>query len=242
MAFVTAAPPSIGRDLGERLGVAPLPDDLLREALTHASYPNEADAAAVPNERLEFLGDAVLGMVVANELFRAFPDASEGELTRMRAEIVQGRALAGAARRLDLGDALILGRGEEAAGGRDRERNLAGALEALVGAVYRSRGLNAARPFIRRILRLELERVRARGAAIDPKSALQHLVQARWHEPPEYVTVSEEAGEKGRHFRVEVRVSGDTVGRGSGASKREAQRLAAQEAYAALSADLAVGA
>lgn len=223
----------------ERLRVKPLPDDLLGEALTHASYPNESDSQATPNERLEFLGDAVLGMVIANALFTAFPEAEEGELTRMRAEIVRGTTLAKAAQRLDLGSHLVLGKGEEAAGGRDRERNLAGGFEAILGAVYRAHGLRAARPLTLRLLKPELDRVRAQGAEIDPKSALQHLVQARWHQPPEYVTVGEEAGGNGRRFEVEVRVAGNAVGRGSGASKRAAQREAAKEAHAALVADVA---
>ncbi len=221
-------------ELAERLGIPPLPDDLLREALTHASWPNEGGSGARSNERLEFLGDAVLGMIAANALFRARPDASEGELTRMRAEIVCGAALAAAARRIGLGERLILGRGEEAAGGRDRDRNLAGGFEALLGAVYRARGLNVARALALRLLKPEFDRVRDRGAALDPKSALQHLVQARWHEPPEYVTVEERGEDGDRRFVVEVRVSGDRLGRGAGASKRAAQHEAARCACDAL--------
>ncbi len=238
VAAVRSAPE--GGGLVERLGIKPLPDDLLCEALTHASYPNESDSRAVPNERLEFLGDAILGMVVANALFRAYPAAAEGELTRMRAEIVRGSALAQAARRLELGRELILGRGEEAAGGRDRDRNLAGAFEALLGAVYCAQGLNAARPLALRLLKPEIDRIRASGPALDPKSALQHLVQARWHQPPEYVTVEEQVEESGRRFVVEVRASGATLGRGCGSSKRVAQREAARQAHDALAGDAAV--
>lgn len=224
-------------ELAEALGVPPLPDDLLREALTHASWPNEGGGAARSNERLEFLGDAVLGMIVANALFRARPDASEGELTRMRAEVVCGPALAAAARRIGLGERLILGRGEEAAGGRDRDRNLAGGLEALLGAVYRARGLNAARALALRLLKPEFARARDGAAAFDPKSALQHLVQARWHEPPEYVTVEERGGAGDRRFVVEVRVSGGRLGRGAGPNKRAAQHEAARLACDALAED-----
>ena len=126
--------------LVERLGVRPLPEDLLVQSLTHASYLNETDSNADSNERLEFLGDAVLGMVVANELFRLFPAVGEGELTRMRADIVRGTTLAKTAARLDIGAFIILGRGEEAAGGRKRDRNLAGAMEAIIGAVYCAHG------------------------------------------------------------------------------------------------------
>jgi len=227
--------------LVERLGVRPLPGDLLGQALTHASYLNEADATATSNERLEFLGDSVLGMVIASVLFEQFPGVGEGELTRMRADIVRGTSLARVASRIGLGEHMILGRGEEGAGGRTRDRNLAGALEALVGAVYTAHGYRAAKAFTRRLLKSELEQLRQRGAAtVDPKSSLQHLVQARWHQPPEYVTVQDAVGAPQR-FVVEVRVAGDTLGRGEGRSKREAQQAAAEEALAALSSQKAEG-
>ncbi len=222
-------PPGLG-DLLERLRVRPLPPQLLQEALTHASYLNESGTEERSNERLEFLGDSVLGMVIATELFRRYPTAGEGELTRMRADIVRGRTLAKAAARLELGHHLVLGRGEEAAGGRTRERNLAGAMEAVVGAVYEGHGYRAARSFILRILGPELQVIRREGARLDSKSTLQHVVQARWHEPPEYVTVEEENGGAGRRFTVEVRVAGESLGRGEGSSKRDAQQRAAQQA------------
>lgn len=219
--------------LVERLGVRPLPGDLLGQALTHASYLNEADSSAISNERLEFLGDSVLGMIIASVLFEQFPDAGEGDLTRMRADIVRGTSLARVANRLGLGEHMILGRGEEAAGGRHRDRNLAGALEAMIGAVYEAHGYRTAKAFTRRLLKPELEQIRREGARVDAKSSLQHLVQARWHEPPEYVTVQEAAGANHR-FIVEVRVAGSALGRGEGRSKREAQQAAAQEAVVAL--------
>lgn len=224
------------RPLVERLGVKPLPPDLIGQALTHSSYLNEADASASSNERLEFLGDSVLGMVIASVLFDQFPASGEGELTRMRADIVRGTSLARAAGRLGLGDHIILGRGEESAGGRSRDRNLAGALEALIGAVYEAHGFRAAKALTRRLLKPELEQIRRQGAQVDAKSSLQHLVQARWHEPPSYVTVQEAAGAQHR-FIVEVRVAGNTLGRGEGRSKREAQQAAAQEAVLALASE-----
>lgn len=227
--------------LAERLGVRPLPGDLLGQALTHASYLNEADATAESNERLEFLGDSVLGMVIASVLFEQFPGAGEGELTRMRADIVRGTSLARVASRIGLGEHMILGRGEESAGGRTRDRNLAGALEALVGAVYTAHGYRTAKAFTRRLLKPELEQLRLRGmGSVDAKSSLQHLVQARWHEPPEYVTVQEATGAQHR-FIVEVRVAGETLGAGEGRSKREAQQAAAQQAVAALTSEKAGG-
>jgi ribonuclease-3 len=218
----------------ELLGVRPLPEELLGQALTHASYLNEADASATSNERLEFLGDSVLGMVIASVLFDQFPESGEGDLTRMRADIVRGTSLASVATRIGLGDHIILGRGEEAAGGRHRDRNLAGALEAMIGAIYEAHGYRVAKSFTRRLLKPELEQIRREGARVDAKSSLQHLVQARWHEPPEYVTVREAAGAPHR-FVVEVRVAGSTLGRGEGRSKREAQQAAAAEAVQALS-------
>jgi ribonuclease-3 len=223
-----------------QLGVRPLPEDLLGQALTHASYLNEADASAISNERLEFLGDSVLGMIIASVLFDQFPDSGEGDLTRMRADIVRGTSLARVANRLGLGEHMILGRGEEAAGGRHRDRNLAGALEAMIGAVYEAHGYRTAKAFTRRLLKPELEQIRREGARVDAKSSLQHLVQARWHEPPEYVTVQEAAGATHR-FIVEVRVAGSTLGRGEGRSKREAQQAAAQEAVVALTSQKAEG-
>jgi ribonuclease III len=223
------------------LGVKPLPAELLQEALTHASYLNESGADARSNERLEFLGDSVLGMVVAAELFRLYPTVGEGDLTRMRADIVRGRTLAAAAVRLGLGDHLVLGRGEEAAGGRTRERNLAGAMEAVVGAVWVNHGYRAARTFVLRLFVPELQLLRKEGSRLDSKSTLQHLVQARWHEPPEYVTVEEENGAAGRRFTVEVRAAGESLGRGDGSSKREAQQRAAQQAVDLLRARTEAG-
>jgi ribonuclease-3 len=221
----------------ERLGVRPLPPEILSEALTHASYLNESGVDAPSNERLEFLGDALLGMAVGHELFRRYPAAGEGELTRMRAHLVRGSTLARVASRLELGEFLVLGRGEEAAGGRHRDRNLAGTLEALIGAVYTAHGYRSTRSFIMRLLAPELRQLKIEGPYLDAKSSLQHLVQARWHEPPDYVTVDEGSSGPHRRFTVEVRVEGATLGRGEGASKREAQQEAAREALARLAAD-----
>ncbi|MCL6644588.1 MAG: ribonuclease III [Dehalococcoidia bacterium] len=221
-------------ELFARLRVPSVRPDLLNQALTHSSYLNENPGTPASNERLEFLGDAILGFVVARLLFERCPEAGEGELTRIRAEIVRGSTLAQAAARIGLGQYLILGRGEEAAGGRTRERNLAGALEALVGAVYLDRGLRAAAALIRRLLREEIDQAIREGVRPDAKSSLQHLAQARWHEPPEYVTVEHTADAPARRFVVEVKVAGQPLGRGEGRSKREAQQRAAQAALEGL--------
>jgi ribonuclease III len=224
-------------ELIKLLGVKPLGDDLLEQSLTHASYLNEADASAASNERLEFLGDALLGMVVGHELFRRYPAAGEGELTRMRADLVRGSTLARVATRLGVGSYIVLGRGEEAAGGRTRDRNLAGALEAIIGAVYSAHGYRTTRSLILRLLAPEFLQLEREGARIDAKSSLQHLVQARWHEPPDYVTVNEASEGSERRFAVEVRAAGATLGRGEGSSKREAQQGAARAAIARLVAE-----
>lgn len=220
----------------ERLGVGPVSRPLLEEALTHASFLNEAEPGVRSNERLEFLGDAVLGLVIGRDLYRWYPDAGEGDLTRMRAEIVRGSTLARTAARLDLGSHLVLGKGEEAAGGRTRERNLAGAFEAVVGAIFQSRGMRVTTKFILQLFADELAQLRREGAQIDPKSRLQHLVQARWRQPPEYVTVEEESGGPGLRFTVEVKAVGVPLGRGSGGNKREAQQAAAEDALHAIAA------
>lgn len=231
-----ASPPAHG-ELFKQLGTRQLPGQLLREALTHASYVNESGEDVSSNDRLEFLGDAFLGLVIADELSHALPEAGEGELTRMRADIVRGHTLAQVARRLELGEQLILGRGEESAGGRTRDRNLAGVFEAMVGAVFRAHGYRAARAWVRAVLAPELREVKKRGVQIDAKSALQHVVQAQWHEPPEYVTVEHESGASGPRFTVEVSAQGRVLGRGSGRSKREAQQEAAREAVEHLAVD-----
>lgn len=227
---------SVHAELLERLGVGSVNPRLLEEALTHASFLNEAEPGTRSNERLEFLGDAVLGLVIGHELYRWYPDAGEGALTRMRAEIVRGSTLARTAARLDLGSLLVLGRGEEAAGGRIRERNLAGAFEAVVGAIFQSRGARATRKLILELFAGELAQIRREGAQIDAKSRLQHLVQARWHQPPEYVTVEEETGGPGRRFTVEVKAVGVPLGRGTGGNKREAQQAAAEAALQTMAA------
>lgn len=234
---MSQAADSATADLVARLGVKPLPPDLLQRALTHASYVNESGEAIESNERLEFLGDALLGMVVGHELFRRYPEAGEGALTRMRADLVRGTTLARVAARLVIGDNLVLGKGEESAGGRTRERNLAGAMEAVIGAVYIAHGYRVARSLVLRLLAPELLQVRREGARIDAKSNLQHMVQARWHEPPNYVTVEETVDGAGRKFTVEVRVGTVALGRGEGSSKREAQQQAARSAIAGLLAD-----
>lgn len=203
---------------------------LLAEAFVHRSYLNEAPNVGLrSNERLEFLGDAVLGAIVAYDLFRRYPEASEGRLTGMRAVLVQRATLAEAARRLDLGRWLLLSRGEEQAGGRGREVNLARVYEAIVGAIFLDRGLAAATRFVLRTLKPELDRL-ATGYVPDAKSRLQWLVQREWQQPPVYRTLAERGPDHAKVFQVQVLVEGRVVGEGSGHSKRSAEQAAAAAA------------
>lgn len=219
------------RDLEKRLGVRFKQPDLLQEALLHSSYLNENPGCALQsNERLEFLGDAVLGLVVAHELFTAHPELQEGKLTELRAHLVRRDTLAEAARRLELGAALRLGRGEEADGGRHRPTNLAHAYEAVVGALYVDQGLAAARRFVLKTLQPEFAQAFQRQAPPDPKSRLQELTQARSQQTPVYKLVREEGPDHARRFTVEVIVGGEKLGRGTGSSKQQAEKAAARRA------------
>jgi ribonuclease III len=216
----------------ERLGVTFKNVRTLHEAFVHRSYMNENPSEGQSsNERLEFFGDAVLSYVVAERLFRDCPDCDEGDLTEWRGYLVRRDSLAAFARRLGLGEFLLLGRGEEAAGGRTRAQNLASLFEAVVGAIAIDRGLTVVRKFIFDALGDELD-LRGRPTPVDPKSRLQELVQARWQRAPSYRTVHEEGPEHRKVFTVEVQIQGEVLGSGIGHSKQEAEREAAKAALA----------
>ncbi len=204
---------------------------LLRQALVHTSYLNENPGIDVgSNERLEFLGDAALGVVVAQELYREYPDVDEGRLTELRAHLVRRDTLARAAARFDLGEYLQLGRGEDAAGGRKRPTNLARAYEALVGAIFLDGGLTKVRAFVKRTLKPELSSLRMGGMPHDPKSRLQEVIQSRWQTTPTYKLVRTEGPDHARRFTVQVQINGRPLGTGEGRSKQMAEKEAAQEA------------
>jgi ribonuclease-3 len=204
---------------------------LLRQALVHTSYLNENPGIDVgSNERLEFLGDAALGVVVAQELYAEYPDDDEGTLTELRAHLVRRDTLARAAARFDLGEYLQLGRGEDAAGGRRRPTNLARAYEALVGAIFLDGGLAKVRSFVRKTLKDELASLRSGGMPHDPKSRLQEVIQSRWQTTPTYKLLKTEGPDHARRFTVQVVVNGRTLGTGEGRSKQMAEKEAAQHA------------
>lgn len=220
-------------ELGERLGVEMSDYSLLSRALTHRSYLNENPGSILEdNERLEFLGDAVIDFIVAGYLYHRFPEMDEGELTALRAALVRAETLAGFARSLDLGRFLRLGYGEEESGGRDRTPLLCASFEAVVGAVYLDRGLEETRPLIEDYVRPMLEQIRAGELHKDAKSEFQVWAQARFNVTPHYKVIDSEGPDHAKTFTVRVLVGGEAWGEGRGRSKQAAAQAAAAEAMA----------
>ncbi len=206
---------------------------LLQNALSHSSYANERyHNALMSNERLEFLGDSVLGMLVAEYLYRTFPEKPEGELTRMRADMVCETTLAQIADGLQLGSHLLLGKGEEQGGGRSRASILADAVESVIAACYLDGGMEAARGFVERFVLVNVPVQRLNNA--DYKTALQELVQQKKNQTLTYKLVGESGPDHDKQFQVELSLNGSVVGRGSGSSKKRAEQDAARETLAKL--------
>ncbi len=204
---------------------------LLQRALTHRSYLNEnADYPFEDNERLEFLGDAILDFVTGEYLYHRFPEMPEGRLTNLRSALVRTERLAEFAGQLDLGKFIFLSRGEDENGGRIREAVLCDAFEALIGAFYLDSGLDAARQFIHQIIEPALQIILARNAERDPKSLLQELSQSYYQITPTYRTVREDGPDHFKEFTVEAVVGDKVYGRGIGFSKQIAAQAAAEEA------------
>lgn len=220
--------------LSERIGHTFVNPDLLDLALRHRSWCSE-NGGVESNERLEFLGDAVLGVVVTDHLFRRAPDRSEGVLARNRSELVSSTALARFARALDLGDSLQLGKGESATGGREKSSILADALEAVIGAVFLDAGLSAAEAVILRVVGQQLDTVLAGDLTTDYKSQLQELSARDFGEVPAY-RIREEGPEHEKRFAAEVVVDGEVRGSGDGHTKKAAEQAAARRALKRLMA------
>ncbi len=218
------------QEFADRLGLAFDDILLLSRALTHRSYLNEHPEAIEDNERLEFLGDAVLDYVVGVWLYNRFPEMAEGELTRLRAALVKTDQLAHFGREIQLGRALRLGRGEEENGGRKRRAMLCGAYEALVGAISLDKGIPSVVTFIAKQLEVAVEDILRSQRDKDPKSLLQEVVQSGGHPAPNYVVVGESGPDHAKIFEVEVIGKGEIMGRGTGTSKHEASMTAAQDA------------
>ena len=210
---------------------ATLPDALMEQAVTHRSFAYE-NGGLPTNERMEFLGDAVLGLVVTESLYRRYPDVAEGHLAKMRAAIVNARALADVGRSLGLGALLRLGRGEEITGGRDKSSILADTLEAVIGAVYLEHGLTAAEAVVHRLFDPLVEHASTLGAGLDWKTSLQELTAALALGVPEYL-VDEAGPDHAKVFRARVMLVDEVWGEGEGSSKKEAEQQAAEAAYRA---------
>jgi ribonuclease-3 len=212
--------------------------DLVDRAVTHRSYAYE-NGGLPTNERLEFLGDSVLGLVITEELYRRHPDLPEGQLAKLRAAVVNSRALSEVARRIDVGRYLRLGRGEEASGGRDKSSILADALEALLGAAYLATGIERTRSLIMRLFADLLDSAAQLGAGLDWKTSLQELAAGRAIGVPEYL-VSESGPDHAKSFHAIAIIGGRHLGEGDGRSKKEAEQRAAEQAWTTLSSDGAI--
>ncbi len=209
------------------LDIAP---ERLAQAFQHASYVNEAPESGLDsNERLEFLGDAVIELAVANDLFNRFPDLNEGELTKIKSVVVSGTTLADRARAIGLDQCLFLGKGEENGGGRQRVSLLEDVFEAFVGLLYCELGYRAAEAFVVEQLEDEIEKVSCGKGRRDSKTRLQELAQKEGYKP-EYALIAEEGADHAKQFTVEVRVA-DLRGVGHGTSKKEAEQAAAEDVY-----------
>jgi ribonuclease-3 len=222
--------------VAERIGHTFSSLDLLVQATTHKSFANEAPSAdeVLHNERLEFLGDAVLNLVISEMLMEACPDSSEGDLSRLRASLVNERELAQVASHLGLGDLLRLGKGEERSGGRKKASLLADLFEAVLGAVFLDGGLEKSRAVARLAFGSRITTGREDVPAFDPKSRLQVVLQQRGHEPPDYRVVEQAGPDHRRRFTVAVCAGDDELGRGIGTSKKEAEQAAAHDALSNL--------
>ncbi len=205
---------------------------LLEQAFTHLSYLNENPGSDRPsNERLEFLGDSILNFIVTGKLYKAFPKLTEGDLTEIRASLVCRDTLAGLAYSLKLGDWLLLGRGEEADGGRAKASNLANTMEALIGALYLDQGLAKVRRFVLNQLSPELEKIKAGKTTPNYKALVQEFIQGQRRPTPIYRLVQASGPDHSKQFTAEILVEGEALGRGTGKSKKTAESQAAKAAW-----------
>jgi ribonuclease-3 len=224
-------------DIQERIAYQYSDTELLERALTHKSYANE-NRVPYHNERMEFLGDAVLNLVVSEYLMKTCPASTEGDLSRLRASVVSEPALAAIAREIGLGRYILLGRGEEQTGGRDKGSLLANCLEALIASIYLDTGKESADAFIIRFFKNIIQKTCTSRGSLDYKTELQELCQERLKQLPEYKVASESGPDHRKQFEVEVWIKGHVNGRGIGRSKKEAEQRAAKEAIVRLTEDM----
>lgn len=224
------------RELEDAIGYRFRNISLLQNALAHSSYANERwHDSLKSNERLEFLGDSILGMVVAEYLYRNFPERPEGMLTKIRADLVCEKALAVVAGKIDLGKHLLLGNGEEASGGRNRDSIQADAVESIIAACFLDGGMEAARSFIQRFVLADVPKQKLHN--VDYKTALQELVQQKKHQTISYTLIGESGPDHSKQFSVQVALNGEMVGEGCGTSKKRAEQEAAHAAIQRLFPD-----
>jgi ribonuclease-3 len=224
--------------LQETLGIDFNDVSLLQQALVHGSYLHENPDFVLPsNERLEFLGDSLLGFIIAEKLYLDFPDLAEGGMTKLRAALVRKETLARLASAMGLGDYLYMGCGEEGSGGRAKQSILASALESVIGAILMDQGFEPCQAFVLRLFEDEMGKAIDERLAADYKSELQEIVQARHHVAPSYRTIKAVGPDHAKEFTVEVSVNGAVIGSGSGRSKRQAEREAARAALQNISQD-----
>jgi len=220
--------------LARRLGINFSDNRLLYRALTHRSYLNEHPEALEDNERLEFLGDAVLDFLVGAWLYNHFPEMTEGELTRLRSALVRTEQLADFAREIDLGELMLLGKGELEAGGDQRPALLCATFEALIGALYLDSGIGKVKMFVEPMLEAATDQILTARKEQDPKSVLQEWIQSQGFGPPVYRTTGAIGPDHAKIFEVEVVVNENVYGRGQGHSKQSAAKAAARAALQAL--------
>ncbi len=211
--------------------------DLLKNSLTHSSYANEVRNGFSSNERLEFLGDSVLSVIVADYLYKNFGNLPEGELTKLRASLVCEKSLCGFSRQLNLGEFLMLGKGEEHNGGRERDSILADAFEAVLAAMYLDGGMEVARKHVMRFILPELKHTDDEVFK-DYKTALQEIIQRNPEEAVTYILTGESGPDHEKEFTVEVRLNSNTIGKGKGRNKKQAEQMAAKEALTLMGAEI----
>ncbi|MBQ8203308.1 MAG: ribonuclease III [Clostridia bacterium] len=215
--------------LESRLGYNFKDISLLKNALVHTSYSNEVRRGIASNERLEFLGDSILSIIVSEHIYNKFPGMPEGELTRLRASLVCEKSLCGFARELDLGHFLYLGKGEDKGGGRNRDSILADAFEAVIAAIYLDGGMAAAKPFVMNFVLREIDE-HIEDNTKDYKTILQEIIQRNPEESVTYILTGEEGPDHDKRFTVEVHLNSNVIGEGSGKSKKRAEQMAAKQA------------
>ena len=218
------------KTLEQNLGYSFKNKKLLENALIHSSYANEVRGGVTSNERLEFLGDSVLSLIVSSYIYENFKKMPEGELTRLRSSLVCEKTLCGFSRQLDLGEHLMLGKGERKNGGGQRDSILADAFEAVLAAIYLDGGMENAKKYVMRFVLQELEKYDVKADFKDYKTLLQEIIQRNPEESVSYVLTDETGPDHNKRFTVQVRLNSNTIGTGTGKSKKEAEEMAAKQA------------